>query len=80
MPDGGCFGNQEWIYGEITDRCPVMYVHEFNEAFVAYNHYQNGHLPHSGGWADQPAKLMTLMDIVTSEKNKNDERMAKRGN
>jgi len=80
MPKGGCFGENEWIYGEITDRCPVMYIHEFTDVFLAFNHYQQGYLPHSGGWADQPALLMHYMSIVTSEKIKNDERLAKRGN
>jgi len=69
MPEGGCHGTTEWITGYITDRCPVVYVDEYALAFKAHVWAKRGFLPFSGGWAEQPAKLMEQVSIIMHEVN-----------
>jgi len=54
---------QEWVEGEHTE-CPVLIANENSDVFRAYNYAEKGILPHSGGWAEQPAVLMRLVNIV----------------
>ncbi len=67
MPEGGCHGEAEWVDGEITDRCPMIWALEYHPVFEAANWMDQGVLPHSGGWADQPAALMALAKVVQDE-------------
>jgi len=46
----------------------VQWINEFSQVFIAANHAEKGTLPHAGGWADQPAKLMRFVDIVMAER------------
>jgi len=57
----------EWVTGEFT-KCPSLWYNEYRVVFDAYVYWVDRNtLPHSGGWADQPARLMSLVDIVASE-------------
>jgi len=38
--------------------------------FRAANFAEKNILPHSGGWADQPAKLMRYIEIINLERAK----------
>jgi hypothetical protein len=58
---------QEWVEGYETE-CPVQWIAEYSLVFRAYNYSEQGILPHSGGWADQPAKLMDMIAIVKRER------------
>jgi len=64
MPKGGCHGLQEWVDGEPSDRCPVMYTNDYSLVFDAYLGIENHCYPESGGLFDQPAKLMGFVSIV----------------
>lgn len=70
MPEGGCIEEAEWISGEVTDRCPIMWAQEFGVVFTAAAWLDRGVLPHAGGWADQPALLMSLAQVVLDEQRK----------
>jgi len=70
MPADGCWGEAEWISGEITDRCPLMWARDYSVVFTAAHWLERGVLPHAGGWADQPAVLMELAGIVIDEHRK----------
>jgi len=62
MPEGGCHGKDEWIAGEVTDRCPVMYTMECDRIFQAYVWAKRGFLPNE--WMSQPAGLLHGIDVV----------------
>jgi len=65
MPNEVCKESKptEWISGDFTLECPISHYRDYYRAVDAASHYRNGHLPHSGGWADQPAILMQLIGI-----------------
>jgi len=54
--------------GEET-KCPVLFYAEFDHVFSAYKYHKEGILPHSGGWADQPANLMAFVEIIKSRES-----------
>jgi len=58
-----CHEVQEWVEGEETE-CPVLYLKQFAPVFIAYNEIEEYGLPHSGGWAEQPAKLMQYVKLI----------------
>ena len=37
------------------------------EYLHAYGRYQKGYLPNSGGWLDQAAKFIAVIDIIENE-------------
>lgn len=61
----------------VSDRCPVMYVAQYNDLFAAYQWSVRGHLPFAGGWAEQPADLITGLGIVYGAIADADEKEAK---
>ena len=65
MPQGGCKNPSpvEWVKGVVSETCPITYGEEFSLVMLASVENKKGRLPHAGGWADQPAKLMELMRI-----------------
>ena len=65
----------EWVAGEITE-CPSKWFNEYALVFETHSYLDRGVLPHSGGWADQPAKLMMLAGFVASEVVRRDKRRA----
>jgi len=65
-----CYGELEWVFGEITDRCPMIWAREYAIVFTAAAWMDRGVLPHSGGWADQPAVLMQLAQVALDEQRK----------
>jgi hypothetical protein len=67
MPEKGCFGDDEWLEGEVTDRCPVMYIHEYADIFEAYTWMEKGHLPYKGGLYEQPALLLECVSVIEQE-------------
>lgn len=85
--DRGCENDapiQYWtdLNGVKRSRCPRRPILDnpvfFNAVFQAYNHYQNGFLPCTGGLYDQHARYPTLMQIVEATTNKCDEIRRKR--
>jgi hypothetical protein len=73
--DRGCDTDAPFPYwtdikGEERSRCPRRSFYEnphlINTIISAYNHYQNGYLPHSGGLQDQSALFANLMGLVQS--------------
>lgn len=55
----------------LRDRCPSSDAGDIGRIVLrALSQYQNGILPVDGGWADQSAKLMRLVDIAASERGK----------
>jgi len=58
-----CHTVQEWVEGEETE-CPVLFINEYAEAFKARKMLEKGILPHSGGYAEQPALLMRCVNII----------------
>lgn len=56
------------IDGHIETECPVQWYGELDVVFVAADHYNRGMMPHAGGWADQPAKLMRFVTIANGER------------
>jgi len=68
MPDGGCHGTNEWIEGIESDCCPVVYVGECSTVLSAAMWVDRGVLPAGGGYFDQPAHLIDLIDIAMSVK------------
>jgi len=58
---------REWVEAKYTDGptvCPSLLVNELSEVFRAYSWHKSGHLPHSGGYAEQPHKLMEMLYII----------------
>jgi hypothetical protein len=62
-----CKREAEWVDGLITHECPVLWLSEYVSIIRAHMFLQKGALPHTGGWADQPAVLMQLTEKFTSE-------------
>jgi hypothetical protein len=58
--------------GEVRrDRCPSSDADDVGRVVIrALHQLQNGVLPIDGGWSEQSAKLMRLVDIAASERNK----------
>ena len=50
--------------------CPVQFISEFNDVFKAVNYLEKNILPNSGGWTDQPAKLMVFANVAQIERMK----------
>lgn len=46
----------------------MQWIDEFYLVFKSVNLYEKGVLPFSGGWAEQPAKLMRFVEIVNQER------------
>jgi len=63
-----CNKEQEWV-DEIISDCPVKFINENPLLFHAVLYKESGVLPNSGGWAEQPAKLMKYIGYIVSEKN-----------
>jgi len=57
----------EWVDGHKTTECPVLWYPEFEVVFRGYEWLKLNKFPHGGGWADQPAVLMQLMEHVAAE-------------
>lgn len=53
--------------GLVTEICPVLWLGEFAQVARAWLWSQKGILPHAGGWADQPAVLMQLVEKFGNE-------------
>lgn len=64
MPERPCSESEavEWVKGVTSRVCPVTYSREFGMVVFSVEQAKKNHLPHSGGWADQPAVLMELMN------------------
>jgi len=54
---------QEWVEG-IDSKCPAQDFDELGHAFETAHNLTNNILPHSGGYYDQPAKLMQYVKII----------------
>lgn len=51
----------------MTECCPVLWLDEYVQVVRAHLYLDKGILPHAGGWADQPAALMQLVEIFRGE-------------
>ncbi len=61
--------------GEPIYRCPVsMLEPESLTALEAYAFYKAGHLPCSGGWQEQPNRIMEQMLIIEAAVNEEQQR------
>jgi hypothetical protein len=45
----------------------VLWLDEYAQVIRTHLHLEKGILPHSGGWAEQPAVLMQLVETFKSE-------------
>jgi len=65
--------------GEQIYRCPVgMLEPESLSALEAYAFYKAGHLPRTGGWEDQPNRIMEQMLIIQAAVNEVQENAGKK--
>ena len=64
------------VEGIPIKRCPIMIVgNKVDEYINAYFFFKSGMLPHAGGWADQPNKVIEAIMFIDAEF----ERMGKDG-
>lgn len=61
-----CKQQAEWVSGLVTECCPVLWLDDYTQVVRAHQYLDKGILPHSGGWAEQPAVLMQLVDVFGS--------------
>lgn len=54
---------QEWVE-DIVGKCPALDFAELNHAFETVNNLNDNILPFSGGYYEQPAKLMQYAKII----------------
>lgn len=61
----------KWQIGDhVFQRCPVKEITvDISQYIRAYNFYKDGHLPNAGGWLDQPAKFIDVIELISSEMN-----------
>ena len=57
----------EWVEGLVTEECPVLWLPEMMQVIHAHRYASQGILPHAGGWADQPAVLMQMVEHFNNE-------------
>ena len=54
--------------GLVSDGCPILYSDELDSVMKAHDFLSLNHcLPGQGGWGDQPAVLMDLLNVYTNE-------------
>ena len=74
-------GQETWeLNGEEYQGCPFKVVTRESADFIrAFNFYELGYLPNTGGWLDQPAKMLDAFEVITKELKKiEDEKSRKR--
>ena len=54
------------IKGHAT-RCPVIDATEVSDYFQIFRYWNKGHYPNSGTWADQPYKLVRMMECIDEQ-------------
>jgi hypothetical protein len=57
-----CQHEAEWVDGLTSEQCPVLWLDKYSQVIKAYQYEERGILPHSGGWADQPALMMQMTE------------------
>jgi len=62
-----CKQEAEWVNGLVTECCPVLWLEEYAQVVRAHIYLEKGILPHAGGWAEQPAILMQLVEVFKNE-------------
>lgn len=73
-PIEGAWKLDEWEFS----RCPLKIVTIQSFEYVrAYIFFQNGYLPHAGGWLEQSAKFLDAMEIIETEISKMKEETGK---
>jgi hypothetical protein len=45
-------------------RCPVIDAWEINDYFRIHKYWQQGHYPNAGTWAQQPNKLVLIIEAI----------------
>ncbi|MDP3790341.1 MAG: hypothetical protein Q8R48_08085 [Candidatus Omnitrophota bacterium] len=61
----------KWRIGDYNfQRCPVKEITlDISQYIRAYNFYKNGNLPNAGGWLDQTAKFIDVVELIDGEMN-----------
>ncbi len=54
-----------------TTRCPVIDHMEVGCYFRVHDYWEKGMFPNSGTWADQPHRLVMIMEALSGFKNGN---------
>nr|HIL74922.1 hypothetical protein [Rhodospirillales bacterium] len=52
-------------------RCPVIDAAEMGSYFRIYNYWEHGHYPNAGTWADQPHRLVLIMEEISGFTTRN---------
>ena len=47
-----------------TTRCPVIDANEMGDYFRIYQYWQKGQFPNRGTWAEQPYRLVMIMEAI----------------
>lgn len=48
-------------------RCPVVDFFEFGEYLSVYRYWQQGQFPNDGTWAEQPNRLVKIMEFIDGQ-------------
>jgi len=54
------------IKGHAT-RCPVIDEQEIGDYFQVFKYWKQGQYPNSGTWAEQPYKLVMMMESIDEQ-------------
>ncbi len=50
-----------------TSRCPVIDAQEIGDYFRIYKYWKDGQYPNTGTWAEQPNKLVLMMECIDDQ-------------
>jgi hypothetical protein len=53
-------------------RCPVIDAAEISEYFRVFSYWNKGEYPNSGTWADQPNRLVLMMENIGEQTTANE--------
>jgi hypothetical protein len=63
-PIPGAWKLYDWEF----QRCPLKIITRQSAAYLrAYNFFNKGYLPNTGGWMEQPVKFIEAMEIIERE-------------
>lgn len=55
-----------------ASRCPVIDAWEMADYFRIFRFWEKGQYPNSGTWADQPNKLVMMMEVINEQSTSQD--------
>ena len=59
------------VKGHAT-RCPVIDAVEIGDYFQVFKYWKQGQYPNSGTWAEQPYKLVMMMESIDEQSTNTD--------